>query len=323
MQDFQPFPTDALGHVDPALRNAAREIWALMTRDDVNLSMLRAGRSVPDRQWRDDVPVSRKLIPGAPGDPDIPIHIINARPGLSCPGILHMHGGGFVTGAAHHDVAMLQDMARSLDAVIVSVDYRLAPEVRYIGSVEDNYCGLAWMHAHTDELGVDRARIAIAGESAGGGHAALLAIAARGRGEYPILFQSLVYPMLDDRTGSSRAVPPHVGTLIWTPQCNRLGWEALLGEPPGTDSVLRAGVPARTADLAGLPPAWIGVGAVDLFVDEDIDYARRLIDAAVPTELLVVPGAFHGFDLLVPDSPPARQLQQARLNALRRAFIPA
>jgi acetyl esterase/lipase len=153
-----------------------------------------------------------------------------------------------------------------------------------------------------------------------GGHAAMLAIAARDRGEVPLIFQSLIYPMLDDRTGSSRTMPPHVGQYIWTAGSNRFGWESFLGRRPGGSSAPAGSVPARLQNLAGLPPAFIGVGAIDLFIDEDIEYARRLIDVGVAAELQVVPGAFHGFDGIAKDTSLARQFTAAKIMALRRAF---
>jgi acetyl esterase/lipase len=167
---------------------------------------------------------------------------------------------------------------------------------------------------------MDPSRIAVMGSSAGGGHAAILTIAARDRGEVPIAFELLIDQMLDDRTGSTRTLPASIGAFVWTPEFNRLGWIALLGVPAGSDNVPAGAVPARLADLAGLPPTWIGVGAIDLFVEEDIDYARRLILAGVPTELLVVPGAFHGFDAFVPDAPISRAFRLAQFDALARAF---
>jgi acetyl esterase/lipase len=157
------------------------------------------------------------------------------------------------------------------------------------------------------------------GESAGGGHAAMLAIAARDRGEVPLVYQALIYPMLDDRTGSTRKPPPYIGAVFWTPEENRFGWTSLLGVPAGSARVPNGAVPARIRDLRGLPPAFIGVGSIDLFVDEDIDYARRLIDAGVPTELNVVPGAFHGFDNLGMTSI-AKQFKSALIAALASAL---
>jgi acetyl esterase/lipase len=157
------------------------------------------------------------------------------------------------------------------------------------------------------------------GESAGGGHAALLAIAARDRGEIPLAYQALIYPMLDDRTGSTRKKPPYMGMVIWDEQRNRFGWSCLLGVPAGSRKVPPGSVPARVENLHGLPPAFIGVGAIDLFVDEDIDYARRLIDAGVAVRLNVVPGAFHGFDAF-PGASIAKAFRADLIAALREAL---
>jgi acetyl esterase/lipase len=212
--------------------------------------------------------------------------------------------------------------AKPSGCLVVSVDYRLAPGTKFPGSLNDNYAALLWVYHHADELGIDRQRIAIAGESAGGGHAAALAIHARDRGEVPIIFQLLIYPMLDDRTGSTRAVPPPIGQIGWGAGSNKLGWTSLLGVPAGSATVPYGSVPARVENLAGLPPAFIGVGAIDLFVDEDVEYARRLIDAAVPTQLLVVPGAYHAFDLSVPDAKVSKAFTASIAAALQRAFHP-
>src|SRR5262249_2653363 len=157
-------------------------------------------------------------------------------------------------GAAALFFAQLIPLAQALDAVIVSVDYRLAPATPFPGSLEDNYAALLWLFRNAAELGVDPARIAVMGESAGGGHAAMLALAARDRGEVRIKYQALVYPMLDDRTGSTRQPPPNIGTLVWTPAQNRQGWSALLGVAAGSRRVPEGAVPARAASLAGLPP---------------------------------------------------------------------
>ena len=189
----------------------------------------------------------------------------------------------------------------------------------FSGSVEDNYAGLLWTHAHADEIGVDNARIAVMGESAGGGHAALLAIKARDRGEVHVRYQMLVYPMLDDRTGTTQTMPKYIGAYVWDAAANRFGWQCFLGQRPGGDKVPVAAVPARAIDLCGLPPAFIGVGSIDLFANEDIEYARRLLDAGVPTELHVVPGAFHGFDHN-PLASVSQRFNDVKRDALRRAL---
>ena len=267
-------------------------------------------------------PIERR-IPGSPGAPDVRLWIVDPAPSeTSKPVLLYLHGGGFMM----PDPMLqphLQAIATECHCVVVSVDYRLAPETRYPGSLEDNYAALKWVHAHAAELGIDPARIAVGGESAGGGHAASLAIHARDRNEVPIAFQLLLYPQLDDRTGSTQPAPPAIGRFIWTESANRLAWSSLLGVPAGSSAVPAVAVPARVASVAGLPPAWIGVGSIDLFAEEDIEYARRLVHAGVPTELLVVRGAYHGFDLFVPSAEASRQFTASWKSALRKAFTPA
>jgi len=176
------------------------------------------------------------------------------------------------------------------------------------------------LHSNAKELGIDVKRIAIKGESAGGGHAAALAIAARDRGEIPICLQVLIYPMLDDRTGSSRPAPPILGHFIWTPEANRFGWASLLGVQPGSANVPPNSVPARVANVNGLPPAFIGVGSIDLFAPEDIEYTQRMLAAGVPVELNVVPGGFHAFDGVAATASLSKQFERSWQEALRRAF---
>ncbi len=276
--------------------------------------------AVPVPAVADAAPAVERMIPGPEGAPEVRVFVIGAMPGGRRPAVLHIHGGGFIAGRPDDYITFLQAHAVALDCVIVTVDYRLAPEMPFPGSLEDNYAALRWLHDNADALGADPSRIALMGESAGGGHVAMLAIAARDRGEVPVLFQSLTYPMLDDHTGTTRQLPAQLGAFLWTPALNRFGWQSLLGQTPGGESALAGAVPARVENLAGLPPAWIGVGAIDLFVDEDIEYGRRLVLAGVPTELLVVPGAYHGFDAVVPDAAVSRAFNLARANALARAF---
>lgn len=314
-------PVTPMDLVDPELRAALKAVPSFKITGELNktqLDMLRA-IAIPSRPLPEPA-VVEKMVPGRNGAPEVKVFVINAKAGEKRPAILHMHGGGYILGNAGVDIPNLQGMAKALGCVLVTVDYRLAPETPFPGSLEDNYAALTWMHANAETLGVDRSRIALAGESAGGGHAAMLAIAARDRGEVPVLFQSLVYPMLDDRTGSSRPTPPHIGSFVWTADYNRVGWKALLGKEPGGADAPAGAVPSRVDNLTGLPPAWIGTGSIDLFVDENIEYARRLVNAGVSTELLVVPGAYHAFDRLVPNASASQRFVLSRFNALARAF---
>jgi acetyl esterase/lipase len=307
-------------HVNPDLRDATGPLlqWSKGSLSLATLPVARKRETPPplaEPQW------TQRSIGGAKGAPDVRIFIVNATTEKRLrPVILHMHGGGLVAGEAKGSLRSLQQLAASLDCVIVTVDYRLAPETPFPGSLEDNYAALKWLYQNAQELGADKTRIAVMGESAGGGHAAMLAIAARDRGEVPIVFQALIEPMLDDRTGSTHEVPAHIGTLVWNSGSNRFGWSSFLGIPAGSDRVPYGAVPARVEDLRGLPPTFIGVGSIDLFVNEDIDYARRLVQIGVPTELNVVPGAFHGFQLLAPEASVSKRFQASVDGALARAF---
>ena len=312
--------------VNPEFRSALEKLphqgrFGPITR--ANLPKLRAMMNEFTAPVRRSPKVVRRLVPGFDGDPNVPVYVIGAEPGGTKPAVLHIHGGGFIAGSARGILRFTQHIAATCGCVVVAPEYRLAPETPFPGPVDDNYAALLWMHTHARELGIDPDRIAIMGESAGGGLAAMLAIAARNRGQVPVAFQVLIYPMLDDRTGSSRSVPRFMGQFIWTRQNNRFGWSALLGEPAGSVNVPPGSVPALVSNLAGLPPTFIGVGSIDLFANEDIEYARRLMDSAVPTELLVIPGAFHGFDFVAPHAILSQEFRHAWQNALRRAFATA
>lgn len=211
------------------------------------------------------------------------------------PGYLHIHGGGYIIGAPEGSDPMNLKICGELGVTVVAVSYRLAPEHPIPAPLDDCYSALGWMHENADELGIDTARIGIGGESAGGGLAAALALKARDAGEYAICHQHLTYPMLDDRTGSAE-VPgdPLVGEFVWTRESNQFGWSRYLGDAPAAAPQ----VPARAENLSGLPPTWLLTVGLDLFRDENIEYARRLLAAGVEAELLVYPGGCHAFQAL-------------------------
>jgi triacylglycerol lipase len=211
------------------------------------------------------------------------------------PAVISMHGGGFIIGNRTFDDPRLGHWSAELGVVGVSVEYRLSPQVRYPGPLEDCYSALRWTFEHAAELGIDPNRIGVTGVSAGGGLAAGLALLARDRGEFQIAFQLLECPMIDDQqTTASRQRP---GLPMWSREANDFGWRNYLGDLYGTDAVPSYAAPYREADLSGLPPAYISVGALDGFLDEDVTYAARLNGAGVPTELHVYPAAPHGFQL--------------------------
>jgi acetyl esterase/lipase len=267
-----------------------------------------------------DVVTEERCIPGPAGAPEVPVLIYRPRNAAGpLPALLDIHGGGYVAGIAVADEPGNIRTANELGCVVVAPDYRLSPEVRAPAAVEDCYAALAWMHREADALGIDRNRVAIGGASAGGGLAAALGLLARDRAEYPVCFQMLIYPMLDDRTASTHDASPFVGEVGWNPAQNRFGWAALLGHEPGGAGVSPYAAPARASDLVGLPPTYISCGALDLFVDEDIDYARRLLAAGVATELHIYPGAFHGYEFAAQASVSIASERERRV-ALARAF---
>jgi acetyl esterase/lipase len=230
------------------------------------------------------------------------------------PALLWIHGGGYVIGNAAQDDVLCRRFARELGATVASVDYRLAPEYPYPTPLEDCYSALAWLARLPS---VDPARVAVGGASAGGGLAAALALLARDRAEIPLAAQLLVYPMLDDRT-VDRADLDHPGHRLWNQSSNKFGWASYLG-----DADPEIAVPARREDLRGLPSAWMGVGTLDLFHDEDLAYAERLKAVGVPCEVEVVSGAFHGFDAIVSKAAVSQSFFNSQCAALREAFAPA
>jgi triacylglycerol lipase len=274
----------------------------------------------------ESVRVDERFVPGLNDAPDVRVLHYTAPGGSTAPraALLHIHGGGYVLGTPDINDGANRAWALKLGITVVSVDYRLAPETPWPGALEDCYAALVWMHDNADELGIDPARIAVAGESAGGGHAAALAlyardVARRNGGGPSICFQLLDAPMLDDRTGTASDPHPHVGHFVWTPAKNRFGWRSLLGVEPGSADVPEAAVPARAADLSGLPPTFVSVGALDLFLEEDMEFVRRLTRAGVAAELHVIPGAYHGFGL-AQGAPQVAQLEALRRAALARAL---
>ena len=206
---------------------------------------------------------------------------------------------------------------RELGSSVVSVDYRCAPKPPFPAGLEDSYSALKWVVSHSDQLGVDAKRIGIGGASAGGGLAAALVQLAYDRQEIKPVFQLLVYPMLDDRT-VLRADIDDSNNFTWTQKSNRFGWESYLRQECGVEAVPAYSVPARRTDLSGLPPAWIGVGTLDVFHDEDVAYAQRLKACGIECDIDVVPGAFHGFDVFDPQVPIVQDFRKSQIAALRK-----
>ncbi len=307
--------------VDPELR-ATLELFPTFEFSAETLAERRAA-PLPAAYGADDgsnpIDVEDHAIAGPDGG-SLRIRIYRTRGGEAVkPGYLQIHGGGYVLGSVEVSDLRNRTLALETDSVVAAVDYRLAPETPHPGPVEDCYAGLKWLHAEASALGVDPARIAVGGESAGGGLAAALCLLARDRGEVEVCFQHLIYPMIDDRTAATTDPHPYAGQYVWTPDSNAFGWRALLNAEPGSDGISPYAAASRAEDLSGLPPAFIAVGALDLFVEEDIEYARRLMRAGVPTELHVYPGAYHGF-IHMTGTEISQRFNRDSLESVRKAF---
>jgi acetyl esterase/lipase len=259
--------------------------------------------------------VSDHLV-GRDGGPAVPVRVWRPEAGeVLRPGLLYVHGGGFVAGSIETEQAPAAELARELGIVVASVEYRLAPEHPYPAALEDCAAALDWLHAAAPELGVDPSRVGVYGQSAGGGLAAALALFVRDHGGPAVCFQFLGMPELDDRldTPSMRSF---VDTPMWNRPSAELSWRYYLGDRP--EPVPAYAAPARATDLSGLPPAYVTAMQYDPLRDEAIDYAARLLRAGVPAELHVFPGQFHG-SILFPTAMAARARAEA-LAALRRGL---
>lgn len=231
------------------------------------------------------------------------------------PAVLHLHGGGMVVGSPQFEAVESGRLARELDAVVVAPDYRLAPEFPFPAALDDCMATLRWMRDNAAELGIDCERIAVAGSSAGGGLSAAVAQRSSDEG-IELRAQVLVYPMLDDRT-ALRDDHGDRGRFMWTPASSRWAWTAYLGRHPRESDAPEYAAPARRGDLAGLPPAWIGVGDLDILYDEGVSYAERLTAHGVPCELVAVPGMYHGADGIKPKVPAMKAFRRGMAEHLR------
>jgi acetyl esterase/lipase len=307
------------GRCDPEIEAVLDSIPALDLTDiprarEERERLAAAGRA----RWTPSgrVHVEDRWVPGEAGDPDVGVRV--HRPVGESTGavLLWVHGGGHVLGAPGQDDPLLDQVVGRTGCVALAVDWRRAPEDPYPAALHDCHAVLRAVSEGLPGVDADPDHVVVAGASSGGGVAAGLTLLARDRGEHALAGQLLIYPMLDDRelTVSSRTV---TDPRVWNHESNRLGWTAYLGGLTG-DDVPASASPARATDLMGLPPAWIATTELDLFRDEDVDYARRLLEARVPTELHVYPGGVHGFDLFVPQAALTRRFCRDRDEALDR-----
>lgn len=267
----------------------------------------------------DQVVSEQRTIPGPPGAPDVTVRIYTpvAATGVVLPGILYIHGGGMIIGDLDGEHLRAEMLCQLTNAVVVSTNYRKAPEDPYPAQVNDCYAALTWMSEHVSELDVDPSRLAVYGGSAGGNLAIATTLMARDRSGPRISFLMAPYPMLDDRNElPSTHEVTEVG--IWDRAGNIEAWEWFLG---GQEADGYA-APARAENLAGLPPTFIDVGEMDLFRDEDIAFVARLVQAGVPTEFHLYPGAYHASEVFAPEAELSQRIWAARIAALHRALHP-
>jgi acetyl esterase/lipase len=238
------------------------------------------------------------------------------------PAMLWIHGGGFVMGHPDMDDLLCERFVQTANCVVVSVDYRLAPEHPYPAAIEDCYAGLVWMTAEAPSLGIDVKRVAIAGASGGGGLTAALALMARDKGGPSIIFQMPLYPMLDNRNETPSSYEITDAHATWSRSNNLTAWRMYLGEEKDTNELSPYAVPSRADNLAGLPPTYTCIGQLDLFRDETFDYVTRLAQAGVDVEINLYPGSFHCFEVFVPEAEVSQRASQNYLDAMARALHP-
>ncbi len=316
-------PIDISSRLDDEHR-AVLDALPMVARDWSDIPALRA-KFISDRQALSQptlpptVDISDRFVPGPDGSPNPRLRLYVPDEMVQAAAFYWIHGGGTVVGDVEMNDCYCANIASKLGILVTSIDYRLAPEHPFPDGLEDCYAGLKWLVASGAEMGIDPSRIAVGGGSAGGLLAAALSLLARDRGQFLPCFQMLVYPMLDDRniTPSSCAI---TDPRVWDRDSSLAAWNAYLPGKAGGEDVSPYASPARATDLGGLPPAYVNVGDLDLFLDEDIAYARALGEAGVAVELHVYPGAYHGSPGSVPDAALSRRWIADELAALGRAL---
>ena len=315
-----------LEQVDPQLRPALEQSSSLDFNqpgalEDINR---RAGALVgsPNLPKDEAVQVYDVYIPNGDGSDKLRLRVYKpVQAEAELPGIYWIHGGGFLFGVPEQDEAQSLRFAKEVGAVVVSVDYRLAPKYPYPAAIDDTYGGLKWFFDNAASLGVDDTRIAVAGASAGGNLCAAVVLMARDKGEIRPAFQMPLYPMLDDRMASpaSREV---MDMRVWNNVSNVFAWKAYIGDAVGTDRATAYMAPARADDLSGLPPTYTCVSTLDPFRDDTIRYAQRLAQAGVPVEFHLSPRAYHAFEAIAKGTDYSKRAIDEYVRVLDEALNP-
>lgn len=285
-----------------------------------DLEMIR-NLALPPMEKSPKVLTTTRMVDGPESELLVKVYEPKCRQKIKLPVVFWIHGGGYVMGHPDGDDSLCECFVTEVNCVVVSIDYRLAPEHEYPAAIEDCYAGLKWTVHNAEELKIDISKVAIAGASAGGGLAAALALMARDRGEIKVAFQAPLYPMLDDRnvTPSSYEINEKNLPKAWNREANEIAWKMYLGSI-SSDEVSYYAAPARAKDLSLLPPAYIFIGQLDPFRDETIEYVARLAEAGVPVEFHLYPGCFHGFDSIFNNAEVSKRARSGFINALSQAL---
>lgn len=285
-----------------------------------NVESSRSMLSNPPVEKSEHVSTTSRMIPGAAGEMLAKIYEPAERTGAKLPAMLWIHGGGYVLGHPDMDDVLCERFVQAAKCVVVSVDYRLAPEHPYPAAIDDCYAGLIWMTDEAESLGIDVDRVAIAGASGGGGLTAALALMARDKGGPALIFQMPLYPMIDNRNMTASSHEITADNATWNRTNNLEAWSMYLGEGTDDSELSPYAVPSRADSLAGLPPTYTCVGQLDLFRDETIEYVTRLAQAGIDVEFHLYPGCFHCFEVFVPEAEVSQRASQSYVDAMARAL---
>ncbi|WP_313469717.1 alpha/beta hydrolase [Lysinibacillus sp.] len=308
-----------INRVLPELRQAYTEFPGFRLEEDLTWS--RSLLSHPPSKRSEHVLTSNRMIPRDDGSEMlVKIYEPAKRKQDKLPAMLWIHGGGFVMGHPDMDDVLCERFVQAANCVVVSIDYRLAPEHPYPAAIEDCYAGLVWMTNKEQSLGIDVRRVAIAGASGGGGLTVALALMARDKGGPSIIFQMPLYPMLDNRNETHSSYEIIDDHATWNRTNNMTAWRMYLGEEENINALSPHAVPSRAENLAGLPPTYICIGQLDLFRDETLDYVTRLAQAGVEVEFHLYPGSYHCFEVFVPEAKISQLAIQNYLDAMARAL---